>query len=59
VEVNEEGTEAAAASGIMMSTRMMVLSEPHEFHCNRPFIFVINENTHNNILFMGKFVKPN
>lgn len=60
VEINEEGTEAAAATGLMLGTRMLAMQlETHEFHCNRPFIFVINENTHNNILFMGKYVKPN
>jgi serpin B len=59
VEINEEGTEAAAATGVMMSNRMMVIQEPHEFNCNRPFLFIIHDNTHNSILFMGKFVKPN
>lgn len=58
VEVNEEGTEAAAATGVIMMTRMAILDQPRDFICNRPFIFVIHERTHNTTLFMGKYVKP-
>lgn len=59
VEVNEEGTEAAAATAMMMGVRMMVIQEPHELNCNRPFLFIIHDNIHNNILFFGKYTKPN
>lgn len=58
VEVNEEGTEAAAATGVVMMTRMLVMHEPHEFNCNRPFLFFIHDNVHKNILFFGKYAKP-
>lgn len=58
VEVNEEGTEAAAATGIIMMTRCAVIEDPIEFTCDRPFLFVIHERTHNTTLFIGKYVKP-
>jgi hypothetical protein len=56
VEVNEEGTEAAAATAVSMS-RSRSSEVPIEFNCNRPFIFIIHENVHNSILFLGKLVK--
>ena len=58
VEIDEEGTVAAAATGIMMASCMVAIQEPHEFNCNRPFLFIIHDNIHNNILFFGKLVKP-
>lgn len=58
VEVNEEGTEAAAATGVIMMTRMAVLDQPRDFICDRPFLFVIHERNHNTTLFIGKYVKP-
>ena len=50
VEVNEEGTEAAAVTVVEVG----VLSAPPMFLANRPFIFIIRENTTGAILFMGK-----
>ena len=53
VEVNEEGTEAAAATGIAMFQ-----SGPFEFTVDRPFIFIIQDNETESILFIGKVVDP-
>lgn len=59
VDVNEEGTEAAAATGVVMMKRSLVMMEPPEdFRCNRPFLFVIHEKQSNGILFIGKYMKP-
>ena len=59
IEVNEEGTEAAAASAVVMVKRCaLVLDIPEEFKCNRPFLFVIHDKKTNGILFFGKLVKP-
>ena len=58
VEVNEEGTEAAAATAVVMMTRCAVLDFPVEFKCNRPFLFFIHDNKHQTILFMGRYAKP-
>lgn len=53
IEVNEEGTEAAAATGMIMMTRMMTF--PIQFQADRPFLYVIWNRK--NILFAGAFVK--
>lgn len=53
VEVNEEGTEAAAATGIIIRTTSMP-APPKVFRADRPFLFLIRENTSGNILFMGR-----
>jgi len=61
VEVNEEGTEAAAATAVVMnlrSARPLPMEPPKEFICDRPFLFVIHEQTHKTTLFFGKYVKP-
>ncbi|MCL5773261.1 MAG: serpin family protein [Firmicutes bacterium] len=56
VEVNEEGTEAAAATGVVMlgagAIRIPV------FRADHPFIFIIQETKTGNILFMGRVVDP-
>ncbi|MFP4059521.1 MAG: serpin family protein [Bacteroidales bacterium] len=59
VEVNEEGTEAAAVTviGIEITSVGGGSSTPH-FRANRPFLFMIKENKTNAIVFMGKIMKP-
>ncbi|CAC5395118.1 Serpin B6,Leukocyte elastase inhibitor [Mytilus coruscus] len=57
VEVNEEGTEAAAATALVM-TRMMMPLPPFEFKADHPFLFLIRENESGTILFMGRYSKP-
>lgn len=52
IEVNEKGSEAAAATIIL--TR--VLLRP-DFNCNKPFMFIIHDRK--NVLFMGKYFDPN
>lgn len=57
VEVNEEGTEAAAASGI--EAVPMSAHFPLEFKANRPFLFfIINNIAAKSILFFGKYSSP-
>ncbi|KAK2160309.1 hypothetical protein LSH36_136g03032 [Paralvinella palmiformis] len=56
VEVNEEGTEAAAATAAVMMLRMAV-KEIH-FKADHPFFFFIRENMTQSILFMGRLLKP-
>lgn len=51
-DVNEEGTEAAAVTIIEFENTAM--PEYPVFNANRPFIFVIRENSTGVILFMGK-----
>jgi serpin B len=56
VEVNEKGTEAAAATAVMMLERG--ISYPEIFRADRPFLFLIQENSTGSILFMGKLASP-
>lgn len=56
VEVNEEGAEAAAATGVVAEQRS--LSVPHQFIADRAFIFLIRENHSGSILFIGKLIDP-
>jgi len=57
VDVDEEGTEAAAASAVMMRA-LAVPEPPPVVNANHPFLFVIRENSKSNILFMGRVVDP-
>ena len=55
IEVNEEGTEAAAVT----SVEMRYTSAGSSFLLDRPFLFVIKEKYTGAILFMGKVSEPN
>ncbi len=54
VEVNEEGTEAAAATAVIMELKAVM---KRDFRADHPFIFLIQDKN-NNILFLGKVVNP-
>uniref|UniRef100_A0A8C1IQH7 Serpin B6 n=1 Tax=Cyprinus carpio TaxID=7962 RepID=A0A8C1IQH7_CYPCA len=54
VEVNEEGTEAAAATGVVVANR----SFAQMFIADHPFLFFIRHNPSNSILFYGRFCSP-
>ncbi|XP_048363094.1 leukocyte elastase inhibitor-like [Sphaerodactylus townsendi] len=56
VEVNEEGTEAAAAAGVQVVP--MCAQFPLEFKADRPFLFMIKQTKANSILFFGKYSSP-
>ena len=58
VEVNEEGTEAAAVTSVVISERSGGGNEGFVMHINRPFIFAIREHHSGTILFIGKIVDP-
>jgi len=57
VEVSEEGTEAAAATAVVIVRKSVTI--PVDFVANRPFMFIIRENATGNILFMGRVNNPN
>ena len=57
VEVNEEGTEAAAATGVVMRKTSVNLDKK-EFKADHPFVFFIKDNKHDTILFMGRIMNP-
>ncbi len=53
VRVDEEGTEAAAATSVSMATSL-----PPQVRADRPFLFAIRERLSGTILFMGVIVEP-
>ena len=59
VDVNEQGTEAAAASGgvmvAMMAARPVQLER---FHADHPFVFLILDEANDEVLFVGRLSKP-
>ncbi|CAK9302913.1 unnamed protein product [Gordionus sp. m RMFG-2023] len=56
IEVNEEGSEAAAATGALIALRAMLI--PKEFTASRPFLYFIMDMVNGCILFIGTFVIP-
>jgi serpin B len=58
VDVDEKGTEAAAATAIVMEKLAMAQRKPAEFKADHPFIFAICDNTTGSILFMGRLSDP-
>ncbi|XP_071519922.1 uncharacterized protein [Panulirus ornatus] len=54
VEVNEEGTEAAAATVLMYHRS----AKRHVFTCNRPFLFLIHDSFTRSVLFIGAYMNP-
>jgi serine protease inhibitor len=58
VEVNEEGTEAAAATGFVVPAGRLPLPPPPTFRADHPFLFLIRHKPSNCILFFGRVTKP-
>lgn len=59
VDVNEEGTEAAAATGVLMQTTAMRQPvQPVVFRADHPFLFVIRDNRSGAVLFLGRVANP-
>ncbi len=58
VDVNEEGTEAAAATGVVISLTSVREDATPVFKADHPFVFLIQENETGNILFMGRVIRP-
>ncbi|XP_019397964.1 PREDICTED: serpin B6-like isoform X2 [Crocodylus porosus] len=56
VEVNEEGTEAAAATAAVVVIRCAMIVP--RFTADHPFFFLIRHNKTANILFFGRFCSP-
>jgi serpin B len=56
--VNEEGTEAAAATAVVLG-RSAAMEEPVPvFLADHPFVFMIVDDAHGTVLFMGRFAEP-
>jgi serpin B len=58
VSVDEAGTEAAAASAVIVGVTS-VPANPVEVEINRPFIFLIRDIATGTVLFVGRVLNPN
>ena len=59
VDVNEQGTEAAAATAVVMRSMAVMMPRPTPiFRADHPFIFLIRDNHSGSILFIGRLVDP-
>ena len=60
VEVNEEGTEAAAATAGTMQARSIArpVAPPPVFRADHPFIFLIRDTRSGSLLFLGRLAQP-
>lgn len=59
VDVNEEGTEATAATGVVMRSMAVMMPRPTPiFRADHPFIFLIRDNHSGSIIFLGRLVEP-
>jgi len=60
VDVNEEGTEAAAATAVVVNRAMVAMrpQPPIIFRADHPFVFLLRDNRSGGILFMGRVTDP-
>jgi serpin B len=59
VDVNEEGTEAAAATAVVVAVMAATPGEPVPvFRADHPFVFLIQDNDSGVILFIGRVINP-
>ena len=58
VDVNEEGTEAAAATAVTMKLTSIGPTRTPAFRADHPFIFMIRDKTSGSILFLGRIMNP-
>ncbi|KAB2628027.1 serpin-ZX-like [Pyrus ussuriensis x Pyrus communis] len=58
IEVNEEGTEAAAATAGVIRLLRLEVPRTVDFVANRPFLFLIKEELTGTVLFIGHVLNP-
>ncbi|NLY78763.1 MAG: hypothetical protein GX072_02310 [Lysinibacillus sp.] len=58
IDVNEEGTEAAAATSVEMVKESSIVEDVFYMEVNRPFFVAITEDLTGSILFMGLISNP-
>lgn len=58
IDVSESGTEAAAATGAVISLKSALRDEPLRFNADHPFLYLIRDHQTGCILFIGRLVKP-
>jgi serpin B len=58
VAVDEQGTEAAAATGVVAGVTSVQPAEPVVMRVDRPFLFLIRDRETGAVLFVGRVVNP-
>ncbi len=58
VSVDEAGTEAAAATAVIMEATALPIGEPVEVNLDRPFLFLIRDIDTGAVLFVGRVANP-
>jgi serpin B len=58
VAIDEEGTEAAAATAVLMAEKGIDLTPVTTFKADHPFVFAIRDKAHDRILFIGRVTDP-
>jgi serpin B len=58
IEVDEQGTVAAAATHVSFACAKNMAPPPATFHADHPFVFLIRDNHTGTILFLGKILDP-
>jgi serpin B len=58
IDVNEEGTEAAAATGTVMNMLAVMPRPTPVFRADHPFVFLIRDRVSGSILFLGRVLDP-
>jgi serpin B len=58
IDVNEEGTEAAAATGVIVRLTSKAPTPTPEFRADHPFVFLIRDTRSDSILFLGRLADP-
>jgi serpin B len=58
VEVEEKGTEAAAATAVVAIRAAVVAAPPVVFRADHPFFFLIRDTRNGSILFLGRLDRP-
>ena len=59
-EINEEGTEAAAATGVVMERAAAPVNQPPpvEFKADHPYLYLIRDTQTGSLLFLGRVADP-
>ncbi|MFZ6873620.1 serpin family protein [Undibacterium sp. Di27W] len=58
ITVDEKGTEAAAATGVVIGVTSINVNQPLRLNLDKPFLFMIRDRQTGLILFMGKLMNP-
>jgi serpin B len=58
ISVDEKGTEASAATAVVMAAASGAPTQPVTLHVDRPFIFAVRDTKTGAILFLGRVVDP-